>query len=463
MIRKCTSLAVVACVLAIACVLPSSAQSSRVRAATEPADARARDHARDHAREALTSLRLERDPKAPLYLIMSRKTYQGMPDLVRGGVAKRDSLGASLMMVEVRAGDLSRITERIHQRERRCGGYFAFADLQQAERFLQSDRSYLSKRTPATPVEYRIDNQATVAPWLDQVQHTNIYNTISHLSNYQNRYYASTYGRQAAEWIQSTWMGLAAGRSDVSSELFGCATCSTQPSVILTIRGRELPNEIVVLGAHLDSINASGGGVSQRAPGADDDASGIATLTEVLRIAMANGWKPRRTVKFMGYAAEEVGLRGSNAIAQAHRAANARVVAVLQFDMTNYKSSTPVDMRLVTDYSNSHLQTFLLALFDAYLAPRGFVRGTDTCGYACSDHASWTAAGYPSGYFFEAGSSNGGYFPVIHTTSDTLANMGNSAQNSAKFAMLGLAFLGEAAKTSDLNVFPTAPLPATNR
>ena len=52
------------------------------------------------------------------------------------------------------------------------------------------------------------------------------------------------------------------------------------------------------------------------APGADDDASGIATLTEVIRVALANGWKPKRTVKFMGYAAEEVGLRGSNAIAQ---------------------------------------------------------------------------------------------------------------------------------------------------
>ena len=163
---------------------------------------------------------------------------------------------------------------------------------------------------------------------------------------------------------------------------------------------------------------------------------------------MASGWKPRRTVKFMGYAAEEVGLRGSNAIARAHKAAGANVVAVLQMDMTNYRASTNVDMRLVTDFSNPALKVFLTELFDTYLAPRGMVRGTDTCGYACSDHASWTSAGYPSGYFFEAGSANGGSFPHIHTTNDTLANMGNSAQNSGKFALLGLAFLGEAAKTS---------------
>jgi leucyl aminopeptidase len=396
-----------------------------------------------------------------VHLVMSRRTYEQMPDLVRGGQAKRDSIGAPLMMVEIQARQLSRISERIHQRERRCGGYFAFASRADAEAFVRADLSQQAKQSPATAIRYTIDNAATVSPWLEQVQHTNIHATITHLSNYQNRYYASTYGRQAAEWIQTTWMGLAAGRSDVTSELFSCSNCSTQPSVILTIRGREIPNEVVVLGGHLDSINIRGGGVSQRAPGADDDASGIATLTEILRVAMASGWKPRRTVKFMGYAAEEVGLRGSNAIARAHRAAHVNVVAVLQFDMTNYRASSSVDMRLVTDYSNLHLQTFLNTLFDTYLAPRGLTRGLDTCGYACSDHASWTAAGYPSGFFFEGGGADGRAFPLIHSNNDTLANMGNSAQNSGKFAMLGLAFLGEAAKTSQLDLFPTTAGPTS--
>jgi bacterial leucyl aminopeptidase len=229
--------------------------------------------------------------------------------------------------------------------------------------------------------------------------------------------------------------------------LFSCATCSTQPSVILTIQGTDLPSEVVVLGAHLDSINGSAGGsTTQRAPGADDDASGIATLTEVLRIAMTSGWKPKRTVKFMGYAGEEVGLRGSNAIAQSFKSAGTNVHAVLQLDMTNFKSGAVSDMRLITDFSNPDVKTFLTSLFDTYLAPQGLTRGTYTCGYGCSDHASWTSAGYPSGMMFEAGDS-GGYFPYIHTQNDTLANMANSAQNSVKFAKLGLAFLGEAAKT----------------
>ena len=406
-------------------------------------------HAQAHADAALASMRLERDPNARVHVVMARKSYDGMRDLVSRGAVAADGLGTPLVVAEIKAQMLSRIAERIHQREQRCGGFFAFATREEADAFIASDRSAQAIRSNALLAAYTIDNQATVSPWLSQVQHTNIYSTISTLSSYQNRYYTSTTGRTSAEWIRNTWQGLAGSRTDVTSELSTCATCSTQPSVILTIRGVELPNEIVVLGAHLDSINGSGGGsTTQIAPGADDDASGIATLTEVLRIAMANGWKPKRTVKFMGYAAEEVGLRGSNAIAQAHRAAAANVVAVLQMDMTNYRSGSAVDMRLVTDYSNVDMKTFLTNLFDTYLVPLGMSRGSYTCGYGCSDHASWTSAGYPSAMFFEAGTASGGYNPNIHTANDTLANMGNSAVNSAKFAQLGLAFLGEAAKTT---------------
>lgn len=409
-----------------------------------------REHARWHADASLAGLNLQGNPQAPVYVVMARRSYEGVRDLVTNVAAKTDSTGTPLILGRIKAHQLSRISERIHAREHRCGGYFAFATRAEAESFLRSDRTAHAMKSQAIRVEYTVDNSATVAPWLTQVDHTRIGATITHLSSYQNRYYNSSTGQAAAEWIRNTWQGLAGNRTDVTSELFACATCGVQPSVILTIRGNELANEVVVLGAHLDSIvSGAGGNVMQRAPGADDDASGIATLTEVLRIAMANGWKPRRTVKFMAYAAEEVGLRGSNAIAQSYRAANINVVSVLQVDMTNYKSATNVDMRLVTDYSNTHVKTFLTSLFDTYLAPRGMIRGTDTCGYACSDHASWTAAGYPSGFFFEAGSANGGYFPYIHTANDTLANMGNSAQNSGKFAMLGLAFLGEAAKSSN--------------
>ena len=390
------------------------------------------------------------DPLAPVYIITSRRTYDGIRGIVRNAVARRDSTGAALIVSEIRAHQLGEVSDYIHQREMRCGGYFAFESREQADDFIASDQSAAVMQA-SMAANYTIDNAATVEPWLPQASESNIYNTINHLQGYQNRYYTSSTGKSSAEWIRTTWQGLAAGRGDVTSELFAaCGNCSTQPSVILTIQGAELPNEVVVLGAHLDSINANGGGsTAQRAPGADDDASGIATLTEVIRISLATGWRPKRTVKFMGYAAEEVGLRGSRAIAEAFRNANVNVVGVLQLDMTNYKSGAVDDMRLITDYSNPDMQALLVGLFDRYLAPSGLSRGTYTCGYGCSDHASWTSAGYPAAMMFEAGDA-GGYFPYIHTTSDTLANMGESAQHSVKFAKLALAFLGELGKTAEV-------------
>ena len=395
------------------------------------------------------------DPFANVYIVTSRKTFDNIHALVRNPASRRDSLGNELVVSETRAHMLDAVNGLIHQRELRCGGYFAFDSRQKAEAFIAADRSASAARMLA--VSYTIDNAATVDPWLPQVSGFGIHDVITTLSGYKNRYYASGYGKAAAEWIKGRWDSLAAGRGDVSSELFtACSNCSTQPSVILTIQGNELANEVVVLGAHLDSINDSAGGNPEMvAPGADDDASGVATLTETLRIALASGWKPKRTVKFMAYAAEEVGLRGSNAIAQQFKANGVNVVGVLQLDMTEYRKGTPEDMQLVTDYSNASLKQFFNDLFDAYLAPMGLRRGTITCGYGCSDHASWNSAGYPSAMMFESGDDTGantpafrGFNPNIHTTGDTLAFLGDSTANSVKFAKFALAFAGELGKTS---------------
>lgn len=434
---------------------PSTPLRTHVAAAPAHAPASVMDPSRQGVRTARaggrrgppTTTAAPEDPFAPVYIVTSDATWQGIRGLARGVATPRDSTGMPLVIAETRADRLGDISRYVHENERRCGGYFAFPDRAQAEAFVRGDRAKLAMAKSAL-ARYALDNQATVGRWLPQVQEQRLYDTINHLSSYRNRYYASSHGRTSAEWIRDHWQSLATGRSDVTTELFtACSTCSTQPSVILTIRGWDLPDEVVVLGAHLDSINGNTrNDPNQLAPGADDDASGIATLTETLRIALADGWQPRRTVKFMGYAAEEVGLRGSNAIAQSFRASGVNVVSVLQVDMTNYKSGAVTDMKLISDYSNTDLKNFFVTLFDTYLAPMGLTRSNTACGYACSDHASWTNAGYPAAMMFEAGDP-GGSFPYIHTPYDTLATMGESAQHSVKFTQFALAYLGETAKT----------------
>ncbi|MEH6420650.1 M20/M25/M40 family metallo-hydrolase [Pseudomonas sp. CGJS7] len=409
-------------------------------AAVSPAFAQSHGH--DHARPADAT----DDPFKPVYIVTSRQTFDaGVKTLAKNATGLANAVGSPLVIAELKTHQLPDVTLQVHEKEKRCGGFFAFDSRAEAEAFVRADRS--RQAIEAKFATYTIDNQATVTPWLSQVAEANIRGTINHLSiQYPNRYYASTHGRTSATWIRDTWLALGNGRSDVSAELYtGCTNCSTQPSVILTIQGSELPNEVVVLGGHLDSISSTGSGDAMNAPGADDDASGIATLTEVLRVALASGYKPKRTIKFMGYAAEEVGLRGSKAIATDFQNRGVNVVGVLQLDMTNYRASGAPDVRLVSDYSNSSLQQFMRELYTTYL---GGTVGSYTCGYGCSDHASWTSAGFPAAIYFEGGSSGGGYFNSIHTPNDKLSNMGNSATNSVPFAKLGLAFLGELGKTA---------------
>jgi Zn-dependent M28 family amino/carboxypeptidase len=71
-----------------------------------------------------------------------------------------------------------------------------------------------------------------------------------------------------------------------------------------------LKDEVVLLGAHFDSVAAS--------PGATDNATGSAAMMEAMRILKAVGVKPRRTIRVALWGAEEQGLMGSRAYAREH-------------------------------------------------------------------------------------------------------------------------------------------------
>lgn len=68
-------------------------------------------------------------------------------------------------------------------------------------------------------------------------------------------------------------------------------------------------------------ITMERGNEDKRSPGADDNASGIASVTEVIRLIMENNLRPKKTVQFMAYAAEEIGLIGSDDIARKYKKA----------------------------------------------------------------------------------------------------------------------------------------------
>jgi leucyl aminopeptidase len=276
-------------------------------------------------------------------------------------------------------------------------------------------------------------HQAVVRPLLQEVDANNIYLLIGGLSSYQTRYYTSPSGVEAVQWWAQQYRAYAGSRGDIDVEVYSHQPTWPQPSVIARITGTTSPNEIVILGGHIDST-ASGGS----APGADDDASGSSTVLEVFRVIVDSGIRPERTIEFHAYAAEEAGLRGSQAIANYYASINADVVAMLQFDMTGYvRTGTTRTIGVVTDFTTPAVSNFIRACIDEYLDT---VSWTNTaCGYACSDHASWFRAGYSDGFVFESIFANSN--PYIHTPNDLLDRL--DTNHCADFSKLGVAFAVE--------------------
>ena len=365
-----------------------------------------------------------------LAVVQESLRSEGQP--LKAPVVEQDGVAA----LRVRESELERVAAIIHGKLHRCAGFVGH-DTEAEARMAVSQAT--AQGVSPLALTYVINNSASVTPMLNAVEELNIRNTINTLSSsWTNRYYKNASGLEASNWLKNQWTSLAAGRSDITVELF--AHTFVQSSVIATITGTTHPNEVVVIGGHLDSINGSNP-TNGTAPGADDDASGVASVTEIFRLAMANGYRPARTVKFMAYAGEEGGLYGSKAIATAYKASNVNVVGVLQLDMTNYKGSA-YDFGMVTDNTNAAQNTFVTNLMGAYLPGKTYTN--IQCGYGCSDHASWNASGYPSSMPFEATMTTDN--PQIHTANDTLSVSGGTASNSVKFAQLGVAFMGELAK-----------------
>ena len=333
-------------------------------------------------------------------------------------------------LVAMHEPELAALSEQMH-REGRCGGFMVHETLDDARADLHVLRE--------NPIDYTIDRAPVVAAVLPRLDKEQIATTIRELSAFPNRYFKSATGVAAAKWIADRWRSFS-DRPGITVELFHHPQWE-QPSVVMTIPGTTKANEVVVIGGHLDSISMLGG-KNGRAPGADDDASGIATITEVIRVLLAANYHPARTLVFVGYAAEEVGLRGSQAIAADFKKRGVNVVGALQLDMTAYQGSEK-DIWLMKDFTSTPQNTFLTKLIDTYV---GATWGLDACGYACSDHASWHRYGVPASMPFEARMRDRN--KRIHTKDDTLETSGGNAEHAAKFARLAAAYAIEMGKGS---------------
>jgi len=193
-------------------------------------------------------------------------------------------------------------------------------------------------------------------------------------------------------------------------------------NVVGEVVGRERPEEIVLLGCHLDSWDLG--------TGAEDDAAGCGIVVEAARRIAQLPRPPRRTVRVVLYANEEFGLSGANAYAAAHAADLPRHVLAAESDFGSGR---------VYELASRVAAESLPAMEEiaALLEPLGVGRGGNAAGGG-ADLIPIRPARVPIVALAQDGTF---YFDVHHSPNDTLAHVSahDLDQNVAAWAVVAYA------------------------
>ena len=172
-------------------------------------------------------------------------------------------------------------------------------------------------------------------------------------------------------------------------------------NVIGEIRGADKADEIVMIGAHLDSWELG--------TGALDNGCNAALVLEVARAVRAAGIRPRRTLRFALWNGEEQGMLGSWAYARSHRDELDRVVAYVNFDG---------GIGHVTGYSLGGRKDIEAGVRDLMKPVQAWDMNAHTVDATNgTDHLDFMLEGVPT---LNANQDEGNYLPNYHATSDTL-------------------------------------------
>jgi hypothetical protein len=203
----------------------------------------------------------------------------------------------------------------------------------------------------------------------------------------------------------------------------------TTHNVVAVLPGEDpaLQGEYVVLGAHLDHI----GDWPRLNPGADDNASGSATLLEVARAAASLKVRPRRALVFVWFAGEELGLLGAKHFASHPPAGLSKCVPVLNHEMLGVGTGLYVAGGENFPAIRSALEKARDRFAPGFLLKSGRIRGEGR-----ADHAPFFELGIPAVSLFSSGAEHHGY----HSPDDTIFHIAPKAMEAGGRTVFGAAW-----------------------
>ncbi len=310
----------------------------------------------------------------------------------------------------------------------------------------------LSFKQPLQPARFHNKrNSATVsadiAAMVAQVNQQNLLDDVNSMVAFGTRRHGQQGEVNCQNWLKSEFnaMGLTTSLHDYDSGA---------DVVIGELLGTTDPDKIVIIGGHYDSINYNVSN-SGPAPGADDDASGVAGVLEIARILSQHQFD--YTIRFCGWSGEELGLLGSEAYASHLDNIDANVIGMVQLDMIAYRASgDSLSVGFVTNDTTTSLNNFAMDVFTSYVpalpVETGFLSG------GTSDHRSFFQHGFPACFPFE---DIGQYSPYIHSSNDTVGTSANDFYLAELITKGSLATIAELAQPIALRLTHASPLQDT--
>jgi len=240
---------------------------------------------------------------------------------------------------------------------------------------------------------------------------------VTTLANFYSRNSFASTAQDAVNWAQTQFESYG---FKVTQQRFQADMCN---NVIAEREGTLRPNDIMTIGAHLDSRAGTSLNATSYAPGADDNGSGSASILELARLLAENEeFKTEHTLRLVLFCGEEQGLRGSDAMAASFLQEPKRFPAYYNADMIGWNcvaKNNPANPLAFMRGSVSQELTSECKQIIAEYYPNQLIGDTTAC---CSDQQSFNKYGIPSLGIFEC-PGTGVVYPWYHQSGDVPANV----------------------------------------
>lgn len=298
-------------------------------------------------------------------------------------------------------------------------------------------KASLPKLTRDFPVVTEEDPR--IREMLNQVNMDSLEATVQHLQDYGSRIWNSENAFAASDWIAGRMEALGL---EVEQQPFNANTWmgsgAAAPNVIGIQRGTLYPDTYVVCGSHFDSFSYEammGGGT---APGADDNATGVASVLESARIMTQ--YEFEYSIIYCAYGCEEMGLYGSEAYASRCQQQGMDIIGYFNNDMNGYLYGDQIHIDCIYPNSVEPIGTYYMNVGSVYY-PELPIRHVNF-NQGDSDHTSFNNHGYMGIYPFEDYQN---YSPYIHTPNDLIGTSVTSFEMSQQYCQMNIACLAEIA------------------